>query len=143
MCVVARLVAPDGGDNEYYRAPPTEPVVVTVPAEPAAATALVLHPAVARVLPGLRLYLSFNAQLIRTDTGEGIAGRQVTFTVAGRSMCTAITDSEGRAHCAGTLSSLLAALLAFGYDATFAGDDAYQPASGHGPILGVGPVPIF
>lgn len=76
-----------------------------------------------------------SATLTRTRDGSPIAGRTVTFsTTAGATICSAVTDSQGRASCGGVLS-VVPALLGLGYNASFAGDPSYQPSRGAGSLV--------
>ncbi len=74
------------------------------------------------------LFNGFRATLTRTSGGLPLAGRTVTFTVSGRTVCSATTDEDGQARCTrfGFIFS------ADTYTATFAGNDEYQPATATG-----------
>lgn len=79
-----------------------------------------------------RLTIRFEATLTSVD--EPVAGREVVFS-AGSQSCTGVTDDSGVATCGVTLRSLLATVLNLGFDADFAGDEVYEPASDTGGLL--------
>jgi hypothetical protein len=88
--------------------------------------------AVVSVLP-LNLF-SLTATLSGTD-GNGLAGRPVTFSAGGTTVCQALTDSSGTATC-GNVGNALAVLLAGGFHASFAGDGTYAGSVVTSPLLG-------
>lgn len=63
-----------------------------------------------------------------TALGEPVAGRTVTFTQAGTTLCSATTDAAGKASCHPDFSGLLSLLLTPSYSAAFAGDTTYAPS---------------
>jgi hypothetical protein len=72
--------------------------------------------------------------------GAPLAGRTVQFTTttAGGSVlpvCTATTDAHGVASCVSEITATVNTLLTNGYDASFAGDADYLPATDHGKQL--------
>lgn len=83
------------------------------------------------------LSIRYRARLTRRDTGEPIPGKPITFVVGGQSACTAATGADGVASCQWSISRALATLIGSGYDAVFSGDEDHEPASDHGPILGI------
>jgi uncharacterized repeat protein (TIGR01451 family) len=105
----------------------------------AAPTRVTPTPIVARLLPGVDLYiLTLTAKVERTDTGSPVVGRSVRFVADnGTNLCTATTGTDGVARCPGLLYTL-AALLSLGYTVHWAGDTRYLPASGRGPIIQLG-----
>lgn len=99
-------------------------------------TTLVANPFVAQVLPGLDLYLTPGATL--TAAGKPVPNEKITFTADKQAICSAITNSSGLAECAGLLTGVVPTLLnPLGYQASFAGDNAFQSSSGTGNILTV------
>jgi sugar lactone lactonase YvrE len=105
-------------------------------------TVLTANPAIVKVLPGLKLYLTLSAHLGDT-AGHNIAGEPIAFSVKGAPVCTAKTDAAGNASCGGTLPGLLTTVLGLGYDARFAGDGNLQPSAAHGPLVQVGGIKVF
>jgi hypothetical protein len=79
------------------------------------------------------LSTTFSATLTRADTGAGIAGRTVVFSVQGQSVCQAVTNSSGVASCT-AFPSLVITLGPSTYTARFAGDADYQPSSASGQL---------
>lgn len=61
-------------------------------------------------------------------------GRTIAFSVAGTVRCTAVTNASGVASC-GTLADGLAATVALGYRATYAGGAIWAPVAANGPLL--------
>jgi hypothetical protein len=96
-------------------------------------------------LGGVRLFP--RASLTEVETGKAIpqlgwgdTGREVVFTVGGRTVCTAVAlGPEGVASCFG-LVPFLTVLLGGGYDAHFErfsnGGVIYLPADTHGALIG-------
>jgi hypothetical protein len=70
--------------------------------------------------------------------GAPLAGEQVTFTTtrpgdhAVLTMCQAVTDEDGVASCVTPIQDTILVALGQGYDATFAGNADYLPATDHG-----------
>lgn len=79
------------------------------------------------VFPGMEATLS-------GEDGVGLPGREITFSVGGQVICTAITDADGVARCGGS-APIVPILLNLGYTATFAGDADYMPTSARGPLI--------
>jgi len=102
---------------------------------------LVAEPAIASILPGLRIYLTLSARL--TAGGVAQAGQTIRFLVGGTTVCSAKTGADGVARCGNTLPILLATALRLGYDALFDGSPDLQPSSAHGPILQLGGIRLF
>lgn len=102
-------------------------------------TDLVANPAIAKIVPGLNLYLTPSATL--TGAGQPLAGEPVVFTAGNATICTAQTDANGLAKCAGIVP-LLQAVIALGYHAAFGGDGAYQPSTATGHLLQVSTIVI-
>lgn len=101
------------------------------------ATALVAGPALAEVGPSPGLtFPNLSAVLETVPGGAPVAGRRVTFSVGGRPMCSAVTDLAGRASCGGAAEGLQA-VLALGYEASFAGDETFLPSAAGGALLRV------
>jgi hypothetical protein len=112
--------------------PVTNSVVVTVIQEE---TQLVAQPAIAEIGPGLRIiFPNLSATLTDPDDPAGVAGQTVVFTSGTTFVCSAVTDASGTATCGGIVQELHA-ILGLGYQATFAGDAQYLPASAHGPLV--------
>jgi len=80
---------------------------------------------------------SLNATLTETHTGAPVAGAQVVFrTVKGNPLCTATTNSSGKATCDANVSLLVGLnTLLQGFTASFAGDNEHAGASAHGNIV--------
>lgn len=91
------------------------------------ATALKAAPVLLRVPP-------FRATLTDTAAGKPIPGRTVAFRVGSTVRCTAVTNANGVATC-GTLGDGLAATLALGYTAGYAGGAIWAPVSARGGLL--------
>ena len=108
---------------------------------PAIATRVFANPAIASLGPGLRIYLYLSARLVRA--GGPVGGEPITFKVHGTTVCTATTDAAGNAACGGSLGGLLTTILGLGYDASFGGDGALQPSSGHGPLVSLLGIRLF
>lgn len=85
-----------------------------------------------RAAPVLLRVPPFRATL--TDAGKPIPGRTVAFSVGNTVRCTATTNAAGVASC-GTLGDGLAATLALGYSASYAGNAIWAPVSARGPLL--------
>lgn len=93
------------------------------------ATRLRATPAVARILPNLRLFFpNLNARLTLASSGEPLVGRTVDFFVRTSRVCSAVTGTDGVARCQGTLPLAARVVLGFGYEARFAGDPYHAPA---------------
>lgn len=98
------------------------------------ATTLVANPSILKVA-GLKPYLTLSARLTNTTTGAPIAGRPITFTAAGKNVCTAYTNSNGEAACGG-LAGTLQSVLSLGYTASFYGDSTYLNSYGQAGLIG-------
>ena len=93
---------------------------------------------------GARLHLTIGeASATLTANGHPLAGRTIVFTAHGLEnpsipVCSAVTDSNGFAHCDVTVNNVdnnLATIIsANGYLATFAGDADFTGSSSHGPL---------
>jgi hypothetical protein len=109
-----------------------------VPPPPPASDRIVAEPIVLKILPGLQINLgSLRATLLGGSPEHGIAGKTITFSGGGRTLCTATTDANGVARCGDLLTSV-AAVLGLRYTASFAGDASFRPASGVGKLLLLG-----
>ncbi|MCW3066295.1 MAG: hypothetical protein JWN32_3467 [Solirubrobacterales bacterium] len=109
-----------------------------VPPPPPANDRIVADPIVLHILPGLRINLgSLRATLLGGSPEHGIAGKTITFTGGGRTLCTATTNASGVAQCGNLLTSV-SAVLGLRYTASFAGDASWRPASGVGKLLLIG-----
>jgi hypothetical protein len=73
------------------------------------------------------------AHLASATDGAPIAGQQVTFTMYGNTLCTALTNATGTATCRQAYSQTLAALLG-GFDARYDGSADYLAAQGDGGV---------
>jgi hypothetical protein len=99
------------------------------------ATSLTAAPVVLSISPGqISLNLSLSATLTDTTTQQPVPGRAITFSIGTTTLCTATTNTHGTATCSGVVS-VLVALLALHYDATFAGSPALQSATAVGPLV--------
>jgi hypothetical protein len=97
------------------------------------ATRLRAHPVLIRLTP-FAVTLRLSASL--TDpTGAALAGQPVRFEVGGTTVCTGVTDADGRAVCQRSGLPLVLALLRLGYRAVYDGNATYQPSHDHGPIV--------
>ncbi len=106
-----------------------------------AGVVLVAQPAVARLVPGLKVNLTLSARLTTTG-GVPLGGRSIAFRVGNAAVCTASTDAAGNASCGGLLPGTLAALVGLGYTATFGGDVSYNAMSAQGALVTVLGVPL-
>ena len=107
--------------------------------DPPKATKLVAHPAIAQVVPGLKVNLKPSATL---TSGSPLPGRTVKFTTAsGSAICSAKTDAQGLASCSG-LVPLLQATLSLGYRASYAGEPGYLGSSAKGALSQIGSLSI-
>jgi hypothetical protein len=105
---------------------------------PPAADRIVADPILLHILPGLKVNLAgLRATLLGGSPEHGIAGKKITFTGGGRTLCTATTDANGVAECGNALTNV-AAVLGLRYTASFAGDASWRPASGVGKIALIG-----
>jgi Tol biopolymer transport system component len=114
----------------------TGTIAITVTEAPMIATSLVADPAVVSLsgTPKLRLG-TVGARLVRTDTGAGLAGRTIAFSVGAQPLCTATTDATGQAGCTLSHTATIQVLMAHGYDAAFAGDADFLPSSAHAGVV--------
>lgn len=133
---VYRVTDPSGASS-------TAQVSLVVNDSPLIGTSLVGEAAVARVQiklgggflnGGLTVFPNMAATL-RTESGQGLAGRTITFTIGGNLVCQAVTGADGVGECAG--QAALAALLNLGYQVTFAGDADHAGSTARGPLLQV------
>jgi YVTN family beta-propeller protein len=79
---------------------------------------------------------SLDATLTEKHTGTPVAGQKIVFsTVKGNPLCTATTNSYGKATCDAQVSLLVGlSTLLQGFTASYAGNDEHGGASAHGPI---------
>ena len=79
---------------------------------------------------------SLDATLTDKHTGAPIAGQQIVFrTVKGNPLCTATTNSSGKATCDANVSLLVGlSTLLQGFTASYAGNNEHGGASAHGYI---------
>lgn len=88
------------------------------------------------------LFPNLSSTLTDGETGEPLAGREITFyatsilTTTRAAICTATTGSDGIASCGG-VSEELAAILGLGYEAEFAGDAYYTGVVAPGSLVRV------
>lgn len=82
-------------------------------------------------------YGQFGARLTSTATGAPIPGKLVTFSLHGRTLCTARTALDGWARC-GSRRSSLHAFWHLTYRVTFAGDATNPGSTALAPFLTVG-----
>lgn len=80
--------------------------------------------------PGWGLLSVTTRATLLDEAGTPVAGRSVRFTAGSNHLCSATTDAAGVATCPTDLLGWLAVLLGAGYQASFAGDTAYRPATG-------------
>jgi len=93
---------------------------------------------------GARLHLTIGeASATLTANGHPLVGQTIVFTTHGLEnpsipVCTAVTDSNGFAHCDTTVNNgdnnLATIISANGYLATYAGTSDFSGASSHGPL---------
>ncbi len=98
------------------------------------ASRLVAEPALLRLSPLALPLFRVEAVLTRPDTGQPLSDQLVSFAAGGPTVCTAVTDSFGRASCS-AVANALQVLLGGGYTATYAGTTDVAPASATGPIV--------
>ena len=71
-----------------------------------------------------------------------VAGKNVNFsiTLAGQkvTICDAKTNAQGVAVCGGSVQTLALPVLGLGYNATYAGDADFQPATAKGELIKLG-----
>jgi hypothetical protein len=92
------------------------------------ATTLVATPQII-LLPLSSIYPAVQAKL--TTVGNlPVPGETVTFTAAGQTLCSAVTNAAGVAQCLPTGAGELYVLVSDGYTASFAGDALFLPSSG-------------
>jgi hypothetical protein len=79
---------------------------------------------------------SLDATLTEKHTGAPIAGQTIVFrTVKGNPLCTATTNSLGKATCDAQVSLLVGlSTLLQGFTASFAGNNEHGGAAAHGSI---------
>jgi hypothetical protein len=79
---------------------------------------------------------SLDATLTEKHTGAPVSGQQVVFrTVKGNPLCTATTNSYGKATCDANVSLLVGlSTLLRGFTASYAGNNEHGGASAHGRI---------
>jgi hypothetical protein len=75
------------------------------------------------------------AVLVRIDTGAGLAGRTIAFSVGAQPLCTASTDATGRAGCTLSHTEQIDVMMGHGYDAAFTGDNDFLPSSAHAGLV--------
>ncbi|MBM7784159.1 hypothetical protein [Tenggerimyces flavus] len=92
------------------------------------------YPTVMTATPVLLNPPVFTATLRDTGANKPLVGRTVSFVVGNTVRCSAVTDATGTAGC-GTLVDRLAAVLALGYTARYAGNAIWAPASKRAGIL--------
>jgi alpha-tubulin suppressor-like RCC1 family protein len=107
------------------------PVKVTPPRIPTRVTA-----APQLVLFGPPFGIGFDTvQATLTGSGAPLAGRTVTFSVAGLPLCSAVTRIDGVASCRIGLLAELFVLVFNRYTAHFAGNSTYEAATGSTPAV--------
>lgn len=114
----------------------TNPVGIAIHFVPPAAAKLVAGSAQLQLrLLGFTVR-SLDATLTETHTGAPVAGATVVFrTVKGNPLCTATTNSSGKATCDANVSLLVGLnTLLQGFTASFAGDNEHTGGSAHGSI---------
>ena len=78
---------------------------------------------------------SLTATLLNTATNAGIAGETVSFTLDGKSVGTAVTNSSGVATLTGVATTDNAGTDTGGVVASFAGDSNFNAANGTGNLV--------
>jgi hypothetical protein len=79
---------------------------------------------------------SVSATLRNAGDGTPVANKPISFaTNGGVALCSATTNATGTATCQFSLTIALQALLALGYNATFAGDSDYLPSHANAGLL--------
>lgn len=118
--------------------------VTSAPAEDRIATTLSTDEVIGRVglvHDGYLLDVSAGGGVLAYLKADGVAlaDRLVRFTAGGTEICTDSTSSSGYAACTRDQVLLAAAAIAAadGYEASFAGDEVYAPASANAPIAEV------
>ncbi|CCH29856.1 YncE family protein [Actinosynnema sp. NPDC047251] len=114
----------------------TNPVGIAIHAVPAAPTSLVAGYATLQLrLVGFTVR-GMSATLKESHTGNPVVGKTVAFrTLKGHPLCTAVTNSSGKAACNANVPLLVGlATLLQGYTAAFPGDSAHGPSRAHGWI---------
>jgi hypothetical protein len=76
-----------------------------------------------------------NASATLTANGAPLAGKTVTFTAGGTTLCSATTNGAGVAKCTYSTLKLLNTVLTLGYSSNFGGDAVYAPSSKKGGLL--------
>jgi YVTN family beta-propeller protein len=112
------------------------PVGIAIHAVPPAPTKLVAGSATLQLrLLGFTVR-GLDATLTESHTGKPVVGKVVAFrTVKGQALCTAVTNSSGKATCDANVPLLVGlATLLQGYTAAFPGDLAHGPSVAHGSI---------
>jgi predicted outer membrane repeat protein len=78
---------------------------------------------------------SVSATLAGGVPSKGIAGQTVTFKTGSTTVCSGVTTSTGAVRCNITVLDEVAAILANGVTATYAGSDSWLPSSGSAGLL--------
>ncbi|MEU4804783.1 YncE family protein [Actinosynnema sp. NPDC023587] len=112
----------------------TNPVGVAVHAVPPAPTKLGTGYASLQLRRSGLTVRGLNATLTESHTGKPVVGRTVAFrTMKGHPLCTAVTNSSGKARCDADVPLLVGlATLLRGYTAAYPGDGAHGPSRAHG-----------
>jgi hypothetical protein len=97
------------------------------------ATALDAHPVLLKLTGRVSVNFPLGAKL--TSSGLPLAGQPVSFSIAGRQRCTAVTNTSGFATC-GTVLDWLTALLSGGFTATYAGTPVYSGSTDSAGLIG-------
>jgi hypothetical protein len=105
-------------------------------------TTLDVDPVLIQVVPpaGLKIRIGVvSATLTGGSPARPIAGQTVVFKAGpggAVTVCTGVTDANGRAECAMSAANTLITILSLQVRATYAGSPSWKPASGHAPLGG-------
>jgi hypothetical protein len=129
-----------GSDNVTFKvedpsgAQDSGTVNITINGGPALVTQLVLSPATVTRPPlgllGQNSYTNLKGTLTATGSGLPVSGKVVRFSVNGRQICQATTNSSGVAVCSGKGPSVAAT----SYTGAFAGDAGFAGSTGTGSL---------
>jgi hypothetical protein len=84
--------------------------------------------------PTRRLFPHFSATLTRSFDGLPLAGQVVTFSATGTVICSATTDTSGKAACAPILGLVIGP---DSYTGSYGGSANYQASTGNGRFTGI------
>ncbi|MCK7626099.1 Ig-like domain repeat protein, partial [Streptomyces sp. RS10V-4] len=125
------LSAVYGGDGNFSGSSGTYTTQVTATPAP---TSLTATPAIVSLFPPQPHVGILTATLTNATTGQPIPGQAITFSTGNFQLGTSLTNAQGTATW-NALLQLPLIILNGGYDATYAGSPAYQPATAHAGII--------